>query len=75
MDQPHRRQNPHFHKVMVGYDGSKPADKGVEIAFSMAQSMDCKVLVFVVARPEPGTRVEADAMLDDAREHFFLLFT
>jgi nucleotide-binding universal stress UspA family protein len=71
MDQPHRRQNPHFRRVMVGYDGSKPADKAVEIAFSMAQSMDCKVLVFAVARPpEPATRVEVDAMLDDAREHF-----
>jgi nucleotide-binding universal stress UspA family protein len=71
MDQPHRRQNPHFRKVMVGYDGSKPADKAVEIAFSLAQSTDCRVLVFAVARPpEPATRVEVDAMLDDAREHF-----
>jgi len=71
MNQSHRRQNPHFRKVMVGYDGSKPADKAVEIAFSLAQSTDCKVLLFAVARPpEPATRVELDAMLDDAREHF-----
>jgi nucleotide-binding universal stress UspA family protein len=71
MDQSHRRQNPHFRKVMVGYDGSKQADKAVEIAFSLAQSTDCKVLIFAVARPpEPATRVEVDAMLDDAREHF-----
>ena len=67
----HRRQNPHFRKVMVGYDGSKPSEKAVEVAFSLAQSMDCSVLIFAVARPpEPATMVELDAMLDDAREHF-----
>jgi nucleotide-binding universal stress UspA family protein len=71
MDQLHRRQNPHFRKIMVGYDGSKPADKAVEIAFSLARLTDCRVLVFAVARPpEPATRVEVEAMLDDAREHF-----
>lgn len=68
---PRRRQNPHFRKIMVGYDGSKPADKAVEVAFSLAQSMDCKILIFAVARPpEPATMVELDAMLDDAREHY-----
>ncbi len=71
MDQPHRRHNPHFRKLLVGYDGSKQADKAVEIAFSLAQSTDCQILIFAVARPpEPATRVEVDAMLDDAREHF-----
>ena len=68
---PHKRQNPHFRKVMVGYDGSKQADKAVEVAFSLAQSTDAKVLVFAVARPpEPATMVELDAMLEDAREHY-----
>ena len=68
---PRRRQNPHFRKIMVGYDGSKQADKAVEVAFSLARCTDSKVLVFSVARPpEPATRVEVDAMLDDAREHF-----
>lgn len=67
----HRRHNAHFRKIMVGYDGSKPSEKAVEVAFSLAQSMDCNVLIFAVARPpEPATRVEVDAMLDDAREHF-----
>jgi nucleotide-binding universal stress UspA family protein len=71
MDKPHRRQDAHFQKIMVGYDGSKPAEKAVEIAFSLAESIDCNVLIFSVARPpEPATRVEVDAMLDDAREHF-----
>jgi nucleotide-binding universal stress UspA family protein len=68
---PRRRQNPHFRKIMVGYDGSKQADKAVEVALSLARCTDSKVLVFSVARPpEPATRVEVDAMLDDAREHF-----
>ncbi len=68
---PHRRQNPHFRKIMVGYDGSNQADKAVEVALSLAQSVDCKVLIFAVARPpEPATMVEVDAMLDDAREHY-----
>jgi nucleotide-binding universal stress UspA family protein len=68
---PRRRQNPHFRKIMIGYDGSKQADKAAEVAFSLAQSVDCKVLVFAVARPpEPATMVELDAMLEDAREHF-----
>lgn len=68
---PHRRRNPHFRNIMVGYDGSQQADKAVEVALSLAQSVDCKVLIFAVARPpEPATMVEVDAMLDDAREHY-----
>jgi nucleotide-binding universal stress UspA family protein len=68
---PRRRQNPHFRKIMVGYDGSQQADKAAEVAFSFARSVDCKVLVFAVARPpEPATRVEVEAMLEDAEEHF-----
>jgi nucleotide-binding universal stress UspA family protein len=68
---PHRRRNPHFREIMVGYDGSKQADKAAEVAFSLAESLDCKVLIFAVARPpEPAQRAELDAMLDDAKEHF-----
>lgn len=68
---PRRRQNPHFRKIMVGYDGSKQADKAVEVALSLARAMDSKVLVFAVARPpEPAIMVELDAMLEDAREHY-----
>jgi nucleotide-binding universal stress UspA family protein len=68
---PRRRQNPHFRRIMVGYDGSELADKATEVAFSLAASLDCKVLLFAVARPpEPATRVEVTAMLEDAQEHF-----
>jgi nucleotide-binding universal stress UspA family protein len=66
-----RRQNPHFRKIMVGYDGSAQADKAVDVALSLAESLDCTVLIFAVARPpEPATSVEMEAMLDDAREHY-----
>lgn len=68
---PGRRHNPHFRKILVGYDGSTQAGKAVDVAFSLAETIDCKVLLFSVARPpEPATSVEVHAMLDDAREHF-----
>jgi nucleotide-binding universal stress UspA family protein len=66
-----RRQNPHFRKIMVGYDGYAQADKAVDVALSLAESFDCTVLLFAVARPpEPATSVEMGAVLDDAREHY-----
>ena len=71
-----RRQNPHFRKIMIGYDGSAQADKAVDVALSLAESFDCAVLVLAVARPpEPATSVEMEAMLDDAREHYEEGFT
>ncbi len=66
-----KRQNPHFRKLLVGYDGSPQSEKAVDIALSLAECLDATVLVFAVARPpEPSTSVELEAVLDDAREHF-----
>jgi nucleotide-binding universal stress UspA family protein len=66
-----QRTNAHFQKILVGYDGSKPAEKAIEIALSLARSVDAKILVFAVARPpEPPTSVELQAVLDNAREHY-----
>ena len=66
-----KRQNPHFRKLLVGYDGSPQSEKAVDIAFSLAECLDATVLVFAVARPpEPCTSVELEAVLDDAKEHF-----
>jgi nucleotide-binding universal stress UspA family protein len=60
---------------MVGYDGSAQADKAVGVALSLAESLDCTVLIFAVARPpEPATSVEVEAVLDDAREHYQAAF-
>lgn len=66
-----RRRNPHFRKILVGYDGSEQSNKAVDVALSLADCIDSTVLVFAVARPpEPSTSVELQAVLDDAREHF-----
>ena len=64
-----------FQRIVVGYDGSKQAEKAAAVAFSMAKAMDSKVLLFAVARPpEPATSVELEAVLDDAREHYQMAF-
>jgi nucleotide-binding universal stress UspA family protein len=68
---PGRRQNPHFRRILAGYDGSVQAEKAVDVAIYLAESLDATVLVFAVARPpEPATSVEVEAVLDDAREHY-----
>lgn len=60
-----------FQRILVGYDGSKQAEKAAALAFSMAKAMDSRVLLFAVTRPpEPATSVEFEAVLDDAREHY-----
>jgi len=67
MDQKHTQ----FRKILVGFDGSRQAEKATDTALTFAQALHCTVLVLAVARPpEPATMVELDAMLDDAREHF-----
>ena len=66
-----QRHNTQFRKLLVGYDGSPPSEKAVDIAFSLAKCLDATVLIFAVARPpEPATSVELEAVLDDAKEHF-----
>ena len=66
-----KRHNPHFRKLLVGYDGSKESEKAVDVALSWADCVDASVLVFaVVPPPEPSISVELEAVLDDAKEHF-----
>jgi nucleotide-binding universal stress UspA family protein len=66
-----RRHNPHFRRMLVGYDGSPQSEKAVDVALSLCECIDSTVLIFAVARPpEPPTSVELEAVLDDAREHF-----
>jgi nucleotide-binding universal stress UspA family protein len=68
---PGRRHSSPFHKILVGYDGSKPAQKALEIGLGMAQAEDAKLVVIAVARPpEPPTRVETAGILENAQEHF-----
>jgi nucleotide-binding universal stress UspA family protein len=61
---------------LVAYDGSPQAQRATELAFSVAEAMQSKVLIFAVIRPpEPAARAELNAVLDDAREHYEQSFT
>jgi nucleotide-binding universal stress UspA family protein len=71
-----RRHAAHFQKILVGYDGSEASERAVDVAIDLARCTDSLILVLAVARPpEPATRVEVDAVLDNAREHFEEGFT
>jgi len=35
-----KRHNPHFRKLLVGYDGSKESEKAVDVALSLAECVD-----------------------------------
>ena len=60
-----------FETILVAYDGSPQAQRATELAFSLAEAMESKLLIFAVIRPpEPAARAELNAILDDAREHY-----
>jgi nucleotide-binding universal stress UspA family protein len=60
-----------FETILVAYDGSPQSQRATDIAFSMAQALGSKLLIFAVIRPpEPAARTELNAILDDAREHY-----
>jgi nucleotide-binding universal stress UspA family protein len=60
-----------FEIILVAYDGSPQSQRAADLAFSMADAMQSKLLIFAVIRPpEPAARAELNAILDDAREHF-----
>jgi nucleotide-binding universal stress UspA family protein len=60
-----------FETILVAYDGSPQAQRATELAFSLAEAMQSKLLIFAVIRPpEPAARAELNAILDDAREHY-----
>jgi nucleotide-binding universal stress UspA family protein len=60
-----------FENILVAYDGSPQAQRATDLAFSLAEAMWSRVLVFAVIRPpEPAARVELNAVLEEAREHY-----
>ena len=66
-----RRTEQVFETILVAYDGSPQSQRVTDLAFSLAEAMWSKVLVFAVTRPpEPGSRVELNAVLEEAREHY-----
>ena len=65
-----------FETILVAYDASPQAQRATELAFSLAEAMGSKLLIFAVIRPpEPAARAELNAVLDDAREHYLQSFT
>jgi len=60
-----------FQTILVAHDGSPQAQRASEIAFSMAEELQSKLLIIGVIRlPKPAPRAELNAVLDDAREHY-----
>lgn len=60
-----------FETILVAYDGSPQSQRATDLAFSMAQAMGSRLLIFAVIRPpEPAARAELNAILDDARDHY-----
>ena len=60
-----------FEIILVAYDGSPQSQRAIDLAFSMADAMQSRLLILAVIRPpEPAARAELNAILDDAREHY-----
>lgn len=58
-------------KILIAYDGSEPADKAYALALDLTRLYNAKLVVLAVARPpEPPEDVEAEAMLENAEEHY-----
>jgi len=58
-------------KILVAFDGSKQAERAFAEALELATRFRSELIVVsVVQLPEPATRVEVDATLDDTRAHF-----
>jgi nucleotide-binding universal stress UspA family protein len=60
-----------FQRILAAYDGSSQSQRAIDLALSLAAAMQSHLPIFAVIRPpEPATRSELNAMLDDGREHY-----
>ena len=60
-----------FQRIVVAYDGSAQAESAFDHALELAARLSAQLLVVSVVRPpEPATRIELEAILDAARQHF-----
>jgi nucleotide-binding universal stress UspA family protein len=58
-------------RILVAYDGSKPADKAYLFAVDIAQKYGAELFVIAVARPpEFGDDVETEAIIENSRKHY-----
>lgn len=64
-----------FERILVAYDGSKPARDAFEAAADLAKKYGSELHVVAVARPpEFAEDVETEAAIESAREHFSAQF-
>jgi len=62
-------------RILVGHDGSKGADEAFETALDFAALCGARLQVVLVATPpEPPTRVETEAVLEAATQHYEEVF-
>jgi len=62
-------------RILVGHDGSKDADDAFDSALDFAALCGARLQVVSVATPpEPPTRVETEAVLEGATQHYEEIF-
>jgi nucleotide-binding universal stress UspA family protein len=60
-----------FRKILAAYDTSDQSESAFVHAVELAARFQADLLVLSIARPpEPPTRVELQAVLDSARQHY-----
>jgi nucleotide-binding universal stress UspA family protein len=60
-----------FHSILIAFDGSEPSSTAFDYALDLAQRYQATLTLLSVARPpEPASDAEAEAMLENAQEHF-----
>ncbi|HMJ50256.1 MAG TPA: universal stress protein [Burkholderiales bacterium] len=62
-------------RILLAYDGSKPADKAYAFAVDLAKKYAASIYVLAVARPPDfGDDVETEAILENSVKHYESLF-
>jgi len=60
-----------FKKILLAYDGSKPAEKAFTESVEMAQKFGAALAIVTVLRPpEFAEDVETEALIENARQRF-----
>jgi nucleotide-binding universal stress UspA family protein len=60
-----------FSKILIPYDGSLASEEAYALAVELAEKYHSAIFVMVIARPpEPAIHFQANAYLDEVREHY-----